>query len=217
MTTPFIRNHQYNLIKKQATLLQHTCQTVADPKIVDTVRYSAFTKITEAFQMAEEQQLRLLERITTLDKTEEFSQFLISLEPYLIEFEQVTDKQLKKLYPKSKKLKLPNMEGLDLRHTTYLGWTDIGTNRMYLIHQLDGRLVGIEGKFTQAKMKGTCFLCNRQEEVALFTAETKTKPANATPDYYKAIGNYMCMNSHTCNQNITDTTALEMFIRSIIG
>ncbi|KJB87769.1 fibronectin-binding protein [Paenibacillus sp. E194] len=217
MTTPFIRNHQYNLIKKQATLLQHTCQTVADPKIVDTVRYSAFTKITEAFQMAEEQQLRLLERITTLDKTEEFSQFLLSLEPYLIEFEQVTDKQLKKLYPKSKKLKLPNMEGLDLRHTTYLGWTDIGTNRMYLIHQLDGRLVGIEGKFTQAKKKGTCFLCNRQEEVALFTAETKTKPANATPDYYKAIGNYMCVNSHTCNQNITDTTTLEMFIHSIIG
>lgn len=217
MTTPFIRNHQYNLIKKQATLLQHTCQTVADPKIVDTVRYSAFTKITEAFQMAEDQQLRLLERITTLDKTEEFSQFLLFLEPYLIEFEQVTDKQLKKLYPKSKKLKLPSMEGLDLRHTTYLGWTDIGTNRMYLIHQLDGRLVGIEGKFTQAKKKGTCFLCNRQEEVALFTAETKTKPANATPDYYKAIGNYMCMNSHTCNQNITDTTALELFIRSIIG
>ncbi|EPY11049.1 MULTISPECIES: FusB/FusC family EF-G-binding protein [Paenibacillus] len=217
MTTPFIRNHQYNLIKKQATLLQHTCQTVADHKIVDTVRYSAFTKITEAFQSAEEQQLRLLERITTLDKTEEFSQFLLSLEPYLIEFEQVTDKQLKKLYPKSKKLKLPNMEGLDLRHTTYLGWTDIGTNRMYLIYQLDGRLVGIEGKFTQAKKKGTCFLCNRQEEVALFTAETKTKPANATPDYYKAIGNYMCVNSHTCNQNITDKTALEMFIRSIIG
>lgn len=217
MTTPFIRNHQYNLIKKQATLLQHTCQTVADPKIVDTVRYSAYTKITEAFPQADEHQLRLLERITTLDKTEEFSQFLLSLEPYLIEFEQVTDKQLKKLFPKSKKLKLPNREELDLRHTTYLGWTDIGTNRMYLVHQLDGRLVGIEGKFTQAKKKSTCFLCNRQEEVALFTAETKSKPANASSDYYKAIGNYMCMNSHVCNQNITDTSALEMFIRTING
>ncbi|EJW15941.1 elongation factor G-binding protein [Paenibacillus alvei] len=217
MTTPFIRNHQYNLIKKQATLLQHTCQTVADPKIVDTVRYSAYTKITEAFPQADEHQLQLLERITTLDKTEEFSQFLFSLEPFLIEFEQVTDKQLKKLFPKSKKLKLPNMEELDLRHTTYLGWTDIGTNRMYLIHQLDGRLVGIEGKFTQAKKKSTCFLCNRQEEVALFTAETKSKPANASSDYYKAIGNYMCMNSHVCNQNITDTSALEMFIRTING
>lgn len=217
MTTPFIRNHQYNLIKKQAYLLRHTCQTVTDPKIIDSVRYSAYTKIVESFSNANEQQLQLLESITTYDKSEQFSQFLISLEPYLIEQAHVTEKQLKKLFPKSKKLRMPNTAEIDYRHLTYLGWTDVGTNRLYIVMEQDGQLCGVEGKFAPVNKKSVCFLCNRHEEVVLFTALTKHKPANAAPDYFKAIGNYMCMNSHVCNQNITDTTALEMFIRSING
>lgn len=217
MTTPFIRNHQYNLIKKQAHLLRHTCQSVTDPKIIDSVRYSAYTKIVESFSNVDEQQMQLLESITTYDKSEQFSQFLSSLEPHMIEQAPVTDKQLKKLFPKSKKLKIPNTAEIDYQHLTYLGWIDIGTNRMYLVMEQDGQLSGVEGKLTPANKKSVCFLCNRHTEVALFTAMTKSKPVNATPDYYKAIGNYMCMNSQICNQNITDTTALEMFIHSING
>ncbi|MBN3527031.1 FusB/FusC family EF-G-binding protein [Paenibacillus apiarius] len=217
MVKPFIRNHQYNLIKKQAGLLQHTCNTVSDPKVVESVKYSAQCKIIEAFPEAMELERQTLEQISTFNASAEFHHYLLSLEPYLIEFAHVTDKQLKKLFPKNKKLKIPGLAAIDYRYVTYLGWTDIGTNRMYLVYQLNGQLVGVEGRYTPANKKSICFLCNRHEEVALFTAITKSKPANASPDYYKAIGNYMCVNSDTCNKNMTDVTALEKFIHDVVG
>jgi hypothetical protein len=82
---------------------------------------------------------------------------------------------------------------------------------------LNGQLVGVEGKYSPTNKKSICFLCNRHEEVAFFSAITKSKPANASPDYYKAIGNYLCVNSDICNKNITDVTALEKFIYDVVG
>lgn len=45
----------------------------------------------------------------------------------------------------------------------------------------------------------------------------KLRPPNASPDYYKAVGNYMCINSHECNRNITDVTYLERFIHDVFN
>jgi hypothetical protein len=217
MGKPFIRNHQYNLIKKQAGLLQQACNTVSDPKVVDSARYSAQSKILEAFPDATELQKQTLEKISTLNTAGEFQHYLRSLEPYMAEFAQVTEKQLQKLFPKNKKLKVPDLAAIDYRYVTYLGWTDIATNKLFLVYHLNGQLVGVEGKYTPVNKKSICFLCNRHEEVALFSAVTKSKPANASPDYYKAIGNYLCVNSDVCNMNITDVTALEKFIHDVVG
>jgi len=216
MNTPFIRNHQFNLINKQVRLLQNACNTVSDPKVVEAVRFSCMQKIMEAFPEATEQEKQLLEPLATLHKTEEFQHYLKSLHPYLLQFESVTDKQLKKLFPKIKKLKLPELESIDYRAITYLGWTDYATNKLFLAYYLDGQLVGVEGKYSPLAKKNTCFLCHRHAEVALFSAITKSKPAGASPDYYKSIGNYMCIDSNTCNQHLTDPAALERFIRTIV-
>ncbi|MNI79884.1 Fibronectin-binding protein (FBP) [compost metagenome] len=84
------------------------------------------------------------------------------------------------------------------------------------MYPLDGQIVGIEGKFTPMNKKGVCFLCNKHEELALFTAVSKSRPAHSSPDYYKAVGNYLCMDSQECNKNITDVTALERFIQDVL-
>ncbi|MGO4344286.1 FusB/FusC family EF-G-binding protein [Paenibacillus sp. MCAF9] len=217
MNKPFIRNHQYNLIKKQAHLLQTACNTVSDPKVVEAVRYSTQTKISEAFPGATDLQKHELEKLATLNRTEEIQSYLQSLQPLMSEFTQVTAAQIKKLFPKVKKLKVPDLDDIDYRYVTYMGWTDIASNKLFLIYRQDGQLIGIEGKFTPTNKKSNCFLCNRHEEVALFTAITKSRPANASPDYYKAIGNYMCVNSKACNANITDVTVLEKFFSNFIG
>lgn len=218
MNQPFIRNHQLNLIKKQADLLLHACNTVSDRKVVDSVRYSAQNKISAAFPDAPENHQQTLAKISSLNTASDVQQYLHTLEPYLLaEFAQVTDKQLHKLFPKVKKLKVPDLSAIDGRFVTYLGWTDISTNRMFLVYRLDGQLVGIEGKFTPVNKKSYCFACNRQQSVALFTANSKTRPANATPDYYKTVGNYLCVDSSICNKNITDVAALEKFIREVTG
>lgn len=216
MTTPFIRNHQYNLIKKLTGQLQHACSTVADLKVIDAVRQSTVMKIVEAFPDATASQRQLLESVSELKRTEQFQQYLLELEPYVTEFPQLSEQQIKKLFPKVKKLKVPDTAAIDRRFKTYLGWTDIASSRMFIVYELDGRLVGIEGRFTPTNKKSVCFVCNRHEEVALVTAATK-KPANAPIDYYKAIGNYMCASSEGCNKNITDTEALETFLRNVTG
>jgi hypothetical protein len=217
MFKPFIRNHQYNVIKKQADLLQHACRTVSDPKVVEAVRYSSQSKIIEAFPAATEHQKQLLEKISTLNTAGEFQHYLHSLEPYMTEFARVTENQLKKLFPKNKKLKLPDLAAIDYRQVTYLGWIDIATNKLFLVYDLNGQLVGVEGKYTPMNKKSICFLCNRHEEVVLFSAITKSKPANASPDYYKAIGNYMCMNSESCNKNMSEVAVLEKFVQDVVG
>ncbi|MDU5144229.1 MAG: FusB/FusC family EF-G-binding protein [Paenibacillus dendritiformis] len=217
MLKPFIRNHQYNLIKKQTDLLQRACNTVTDPKVVESVRYSALTKIVEAFPDAEEAQKQALEKISTLHSTVEFQDYLESLVPYMAEFAPVTEKQIRKLFPKIKKLKVPDAAAIDFRYVTYVGWTDIATNRMFFVYHLNGKLVGIEGRYTPTNKKSICFLCHRHEEVALFSAVTKSKPANASPDYYKAIGNYVCLDSDACNKNITNVGTLEKFIGNVLG
>ncbi len=213
---PFIRNHQYNFIKKQVDLLERACHSVTDPKVVESVRYSVHFNIMEAFPDADGPQKQVLEKASTLRAEGEFRHYLHSLEPYLTEFPEVTGKQLAKLFPKNKKLKLPDLTAIDYRYVTYLGWVDIATNKLFIVYRLNGKLVGIEGRYLPTN-KSVCFLCNRHAEVALFTAVTRSKPANASPDYYKAIGNYLCVDSEVCNKNITDVTALDKFVREVVG
>ncbi|WP_010491784.1 FusB/FusC family EF-G-binding protein [Paenibacillus elgii] len=213
---PFIRNHQYNYIKKQVDLLKRACYSVTDPKVVESVRYSVHFNIMEAFPGADGLQKQVLEKASTLRAEGEFRHYLHSLEPYLTEFPEVTGKQLAKLFPKNKKLKLPDLTAIDYRYVTYLGWVDIATNKLFIVYRLNGQLVGIEGRYIPTN-KSVCFLCNRHAEVALFTAVIQSKPANALPDYYKAIGNYLCVDSEVCNKNITNVTALDKFVREVVG
>lgn len=112
MVKPFIRNHQYNLIKKQVGLLQNACNTVSDPKVVESVRYSAQSKIIEAFPDTTELQKQTLEQIAALRTPGEFQKYLHSLEPYMAPFSELTEKQLNKLFPKIKKLKAPDLTAI---------------------------------------------------------------------------------------------------------
>lgn len=217
MCEPFIRNHQFNFIKKQAGLLEHALRANADPKVLESVRYSAESKISELFPDVTDNQKQMLETIFKLRTAEDFQKHLKALEPYLVEFPPISAKQILKLFPKNKKLKLPDLLAIDYRYVTYLNWIDISTNKLFIVYQLNGQFVGIEGKYTPTNKKSFCFLCNRYEELALFTAISKKRPAHTTPDYYKAVGNYLCMNGHECNKNLTEVSPLEKFIDTVIG
>ncbi|WP_134684856.1 FusB/FusC family EF-G-binding protein [Brevibacillus migulae] len=214
---PFIRNHEYNFIKKQAGILHQACRTVSDRSVLESVRNSAVFKIMELFPEASGAHKQLLEQLYACKETEDFHRYLRSLEPYLCEFPQITDQQIKKLFPKNKKLKIPDLSAIDYRFVTYLSWMDVSTNKLFMVYPKEGQVIGIEGKFTLANKKSYCFLCNKTGEVGLFTAITKSRPAHSSPDYYKAIGNYMCMNGQECNQNITDYKKLEDFLANVLG
>ncbi|BAU27240.1 treble-clef zinc-finger protein [Aneurinibacillus soli] len=158
----------------------------------------------------------MMEKISTLKIEEEFREYLGSLVPYLVEFPRVTEKQIKKLFPKNKKLKVPDLGTIDFHSLTYLGWIDISTNKLFIVYNLNGEIIGVEGKYTLTNRKDMCSLCKGYGEVALVSAISKARVSNS-PDYYKAVGNYMCINSHECNKNITDVTDLERFIQNVLG
>ncbi|WP_123040364.1 FusB/FusC family EF-G-binding protein [Cohnella candidum] len=216
MCEPFMRNHQYNSIIKQLGILQHTLRTVTDRKVVSSVRSGTEEHIASLLPDSAEGRKRLLEDVSRLETADDFRRYAALLEPYREEFPRVTKEQLLKLFPKNKKLKIPDLASLDYRNISYLSWVDIAANKLFLVYPLDGRLVGVEGRFTSTHKKNYCFVCNRFEELALFTAITKKRPAFASPDYYKAVGNYLCLDGHVCNNNMTDTEALERFIRTVI-
>jgi hypothetical protein len=217
MNAPFIRNHQYNFIKSQANAVLYTHRTVSDPKVVESVRLGALAKVSVLFPDIADQRKILLESIADLKTSEGVQQYFQALEPYLIPFPAVTEAQLRKLFPKNKKLKLPDLALFDFRYVSYLGWDDPGTNKKFIVYPRHGQLVGIEGRYTATNKKSFCFVCNRFEELTLYTAVTKKRPANASPDYYNSVGNYLCMNSRECNGNLTDVTALERFLDSVLG
>lgn len=215
--SPFVRNHQYNLIRKQTEWLQRATGTVSDVKVVAAARESVYMRIAETFPEASPPQSEILEQVTDCRTAEDFKRYLDALDPLRASFSPLSESQLRKLYPKVKKLKTPNLAAIDWRTVTYLGWTDVAANRLFLVYELNGQPVGIEGRFTPASKKGVCFVCNRQEETALFSAVTKHRPAGASPDYFKSVGNYICLHSDTCNRNITDVGALEKFVRDVTG
>ncbi|RNB86901.1 elongation factor G-binding protein [Brevibacillus fluminis] len=215
MNTPFIKNHQFNFIKQQVKNLQSTLMTVSDPKVIEGARFGAEAKIFEQFLAITNEQKQLFAPLLTLKKPEEFQEFVTSLTPYLSSFPKVTEKQIQKLFPKNKKLKTPNLDALNYTALTYIGWIDIATNKMFFVYEQNNQIVGIEGRFTATNKKNVCSLCNGVAEVALFSAITKTKNAKYA-DYYKAVGNYMCIDSAACNAKIKDLTYLESFIASVL-
>ncbi|WP_127529867.1 FusB/FusC family EF-G-binding protein [Paenibacillus kobensis] len=217
MCKPFIRNHHYNFIKNQADYVLHALRTVGDRKVLEAVRYSAQTKVTELFPDVQDDRRAMLESVANLQTAEEQHKFLQALEPYRVEFPPITEAQIRKLFPKNKKLKLPDLVQIDFRNVSYLNWIDISTNKMFIVYHTDGQFVGIEGRYTATNKKSYCFACNRYERLALFSAVSKKRPANASPDYYKAVGNYICMDGHDCNKNMTDVSSLEQFIRAVLG
>ncbi len=210
MSTPFIRNHQFNVIKKQAEFLQKTLRTVADRRVLETVRFRAVESIVEAFPVLTEEQQKMLGQISTFETAYDFQRYLSALEAYVEPFPPITPKQIQKLFPKNKKLKVPDLQSIDFRFVTYLSWVDIATNKLFIVYPFEGRFVGIEGRITPINKKGYCLFCNRHQELAFFSV--KTKPANASPDNISLMGNYVCMDNQACNHSITDTGSLEKFI-----
>jgi hypothetical protein len=212
MNTPFIRNHQYNFIKKQTDFLLKTLRTVADRRVLETIRYRSSLNVVEAFSTLSDSQQQLLQQISTFETAYDFQKYLSGLEPYLEPFPQITPKQIQKLFPKNKKLKVPDLSAIDFRYMTYLSWIDIATNKLFIVYPFEGQFIGIEGRMTPMNKKGYCLFCNRQQQLAFFTV--KTKLAKSSPDDYSSIGQYICIESQACNHRITDTAALERFILS---
>lgn len=206
----FIRNDQFNFIKEQAGILVTGQATGNDAEVLNVLRHLAHEKVFKLFPQLTEEQKAVLNPLAKVKETADAEAFLERLQPYVMPFKSVADQDLKKLFPKAKKLKGPKLDALDFKKLSYIAWTE-SSSLMYLVAEKDGRLEGIQGTLTRSSKKGICSICNRHSEVGLFTAKTKS----SGPDQFIKRGNYVCQDNLTCNSNINGLERLNEFIERL--
>ncbi|MDU1844676.1 MAG: FusB/FusC family EF-G-binding protein [Niallia nealsonii] len=215
MTEQFIKNEQLNFIEKQIAIIKDSSNKNLPKTVLTAVIDLANAKILDLFPQASLEQQELLD-ITKWNTKEEYERYIEQLTACLLPFPKITEQQLKKLFPKQKKLSLPDLSTIDHNKLTFLSWNDLKSNKKVIIYDLEGTLIGTEGKMTPTSKKNICSFCNCFGEVAYFSTVTKEKrPKNA--DYYKAIGNLICTDSNECNKNITNTEYLREFLKTAEG
>ena len=207
----FIRSDQYNFIKLQAHILANGHATANDQGVIRALKSLAIEKVFNIFEDMTDEQKELMNMILTVENREDVEAFLLKINPYVIPFPEVTQQTLKKLFPKAKKLKLPVMEEVNMKETSYLSWIDKGTSRKFIIGRNQNKFVGLQGTFQSINQKGICSLCNGHEEVGMFLVEIK----GDVPGTFVKKGNYICKDSATCNRNITSLDKLHDFIERL--
>jgi hypothetical protein len=215
MTNSFIKNADFNFIHKQVALIKDSYKKNAAPNVIDAVKELVYAKIMEIFPNATTEQREILD-LSILKTDQEYDRYIQQLSTYLLPFPKIADAQLKKMFPKNKKLKLPDLDKMNLNLLTYLSWLDISTNKKFIIYELEEKMVGIECKYTMVSKDNICSFCNRFGQVAYISTVTKAKKAK-NPDYYKAIGNYICFDSAECNKKITNVDYLTTFLKESLG
>ncbi|MEI4770239.1 FusB/FusC family EF-G-binding protein [Psychrobacillus sp. FJAT-51614] len=210
---PFIRSDQYNFIKNQTQALINGHATVNDQAVLKALKSLTIEKVLGLFEELNEEQKQLLNPIVDVKEKADVERFLEQTKPYIVPFKEIKEQTIKKLFPKAKKLKIPLLEEVDFKEISYLGWLDKGSNKKFLIVEHNGKLVGISGGYKNSNKKGICALCNRFEEIGMFTSAVK----GATQDAYIKRGNYICQDSHKCNQNIVSDDKLNEFVELIMG
>lgn len=208
----FIEPYQYNFIKYQLANVSRAYRSANDTSTLKALKSLTEEKINELFPAnVLEGHKELFSELHTITSTKEAEPFLEDLKAYVIPFVSPSDVKLKKIFAKTKKLKIPTWSKLDMRDYTFYGWNDIAQQRKYIVTYEDGNLIGVQGTISNEIQKGVCTICHTHSKVSLFMAKTKS----ASDGIYTTNGNYICHDSDVCNQQIKDRETLDEFIEVV--
>lgn len=214
MQERFIENHQFNFIQEQVEMIRDSRKKSLPPSVLKAVIDLANAKIAFLFPEATPARLSMLD-VSKSQTDEAYDRFIDELRPHVRSFPQVSEQQVKKMFPKQKKLRLPNEANLNMNRTSYLSWNDLRSNRKYILCEKDHQLIGIECKASANTKRNICAFCNQLAEVSYCVTITKAKQAK-NPDYYKAIGTYICTDSASCNEKMTNLDPLMTFVETAL-
>lgn len=204
-----IKSHQFNYIKAQAQTVVNGYTTVNDDEVLKAIKSMALERVQEVFPEASQEQMELFQQIEDIKNKEDVEVFLAKLVHFVLPFKKLTEQQIKKLFPKEKKLKLPDLSMFNLKETSYISWIDKGSNKKFIVCLLDDQLIGVQGSFSPLNKKGICTICNGYEEIGLFVVKKK----GSSQDSFSSSGNYICTDSQSCNRNLQSLDKLNYFIQ----
>lgn len=210
----FIKKQEFNYIRKCLFDLNNAFRNCVDSNIVETTKLITQDKILNFFNNLSDEEKEILD-ISKINEPLQIDSYLKDLDKYVYGMSNVTKNELTKVFKKEKKLKLPNLDIEDLK-LVYLGWIDEATNKLLIVYNVDGKLLGMACRLTLNSPKGAnvCTLCNHigsENEVAFVSPICKPR----SEDDYKSLGFHICLNSEECNERITSTEKLENILKTV--
>jgi hypothetical protein len=133
----------------------------------------------------------------------------------------ITRVQLKTLFKKSKKLRVPGeLDDVELEGLTYYSWLDQSDSRMFVVYEFRDVPTGLKLEVVRppagALRLGFCEFCHKhrkQSDVFFVAAETKKRPKGIE---YRSRGTWMCSNYQACNTDMkNDTRIHEFFVQML--
>lgn len=210
----FIKKQEFNYIRKCLFDLNNAFRNCVDSNIVETTKIITQDKILNFFNNLSDEEKEILD-ISKINEPLQIDSYLKDLDKYVYGMSNVTKNELTKVFKKEKKLKLPNLDIEDSK-LVYLGWIDEATNKLLIVYNVDGKLLGMACRLTLNSPKGAnvCTLCNHigsENEVAFVSPICKPR----SEDDYKSLGFHICLNSAECNERITSTENLENLLKTV--
>lgn len=202
-----LKPHERNFIRQQLSYLIQTVYFVGDYRTLRATEEAVEYKIGEVISHLNPEIRKLFKDVSRFRGQDEVNTFIQSLSPYVEKFPKLTSNQIRKVFSKVKKLKMPEFEIEDLAWE-YLGWRDISTQSLYLIYHEKGKLYSLKCRYTpiSGNKSNFCCLCNQSRignQIGLVTT-TRSKEL--------VSGNYICLDSRQCNQDLTDISKLREFM-----
>ena len=209
----FIKKQEFNYIRKCLFDLNNAFRNCVDSNIVETTKIITQDKILNFFNNLSDEE-EILD-ISKINEPLQIDSYLKDLDKYVYGMSNVTKNELTKVFKKEKKLKLPNLDIEDSK-LVYLGWIDEATNKLLIVYNVDGKLLGMACRLTLNSPKGAnvCTLCNHigsENEVAFVSPICKPR----SEDDYKSLRFHICLNSEECNERITSTEKLENILKTV--
>jgi hypothetical protein len=207
-----LTSSQYHFILRQARSVMNGHINSADEDVLAAVVLMAIERserLTEAVPDELKRTIRLMDSVRNREDYDEFRERLLL---YVRPMVEVTDRDIKKLFPKVKNLRMPKFAEAVRKELTYLGWNDPGTNRKYFVFEEGDGLTGLYGQFRPSGKKGVCSICNGIDETGLFLTETR----HVGGETYTKRGNYICTDSMACNRRLDDRERFDQFIKTVI-
>lgn len=209
---PVIYPHQYFAIKKQVLHLVNDYHSVNDQNVIKTVQALALEKINQIVPQTiseiEELKTYILDKTLTRAQVETYFE---NLKGIVIPFKEPSNKQVEKVFRKTKKLKLPNWDTLAMDEHSYVGWNDPGSQKKFILYYQDEKLQGLSGSINPNIIKNVCVICQKVSPVAMFLTTTKT----SVDGTYTKKGNYICADSEQCNQQLHEMTHFNKFVEEM--
>ena len=212
----FIKKQDFNFIKRYLSDFNNTLRGCLDKNIVETNRSYIQNKIYNQFADLSEEQKDILSINHIIDPIE-IEPYLNNLETYVYGMPKISEAQIRKLFRKEKKLKMPSEDILNSMNV-YLSWIDEATNKLFIVYNMNNKFMGMTCRLELHKTNNThiCSLCNNighENKVAFVTSLCKTD--NSKYGTYKSIGFHICLDSNECNNLITSTDKLESLIKEV--